>query len=151
MLVDEELDHGPIIAQKKVNMQDWPPHGNELDELLAREGGRLLVEILPLWIRGEIEARPQNHDLATYCEKFEKSDGLLDLAEDAYKNLLKIRAFEGWPGTYTFFERDGKRIRVQILDAHIEGTKLVVDKVKPEGKGEMLYADFVRSGARPIE
>lgn len=150
MLLDEELDHGPIIAQKAALMPEWPPHGRTLDELLAHEGGALLAQVLPLWITADIEARPQNHDVATYCEKFKKEDGLLNLADDGYKNLLKIRAFEGNPGTYTFFERGGKKIRVQILDAHLEGSRLVIDTVKPEGKREMSYEEFARSGARPL-
>jgi methionyl-tRNA formyltransferase len=86
----------------------------------------------------------QNHDIATYCKIFIKSDGLLDLKEDAYKNLLKIRAFDGWPGTYTFIEKNGKSVRVQILDAHIENNQLKIDRVKPEGKKEMSFADFNR-------
>ncbi|HUO50532.1 MAG TPA: methionyl-tRNA formyltransferase [Candidatus Paceibacterota bacterium] len=149
MLLDEEMDHGPIIAQKKIAVSPWPPRGRELDDLLAHEGGKLLAQILPLWVSGEIEARPQNHDIATYCKKFAKEDGLLDLSDDPYKNLLKIRAFDGWPGTYAFFERAGKKLRVQILDAHLEDGVLSIDRVKPEGKNEMPYADFLRSGAQP--
>lgn len=149
MLLDEKMDHGTILAQQKVPIPQWPPNGQELDEILARAGGMLLARILPLYVRGEIEPRAQNHDLSTYCKQFTKADGLINLAADAYQNLLKIRAFEGWPGTYTFFERAGKRIRVQILDAHIEHKKLVVGTVKPEGKKEMLYSEFMRSGAKP--
>lgn len=156
MLLDDKMDHGPIVAQKKVRTDPWPPRGKVLDERLAREGGKLLAQVLPLWVAGEIDARPQNHDLATYCRQFEKEDGLLDLSADAcltgrqaYQNLLKIRAFEGWPGTYAFFERAGKRLRVQILDAHIENNTLVIDIVKPEGKKEMSYAAFLRGGAKP--
>jgi methionyl-tRNA formyltransferase len=150
MLLDEELDHGPLLAQKKVAISPWPPHGKALDELLAHEGGKLLARTLPLWIAGEIEAQEQNHDLATYTRKFTKEDGLLDLKDDAYQNLLKIRAFEGWPGTYAFFERSGKKIRVQILDAHLTNEKLIIDIVKPEGKKEMPYDDFLNSGATSI-
>ena len=113
--------------------------------------------MLPLWLSGQIEAREQNHDVATYCTKFTKEDGMLDLSADplptgrqAYQNLLKIRAFEGWPGTFAFFERGGKRIRVQILDARLEGENLVIESVKPEGKARMPYADFLRSGAKPV-
>jgi methionyl-tRNA formyltransferase len=134
MILDEKLDHGPILAQKKVMTPDWPMRGRELDSLLAREGGKLVAEILPLWLKGEIEPQEQNHDVATYCQMFSKEDGLLDLADDPYKNLLKIRAFDGWPGTYTFVEKHGKNIRVQILDAHITSNKLVIDRLKPEGK-----------------
>jgi len=150
MLLDDELDHGPLIAQKKVAVHQWPPRGRELDNVLAEEGGKLLVSVLPEWVAGNIEAQPQNHDLATYCKTFKKEDGLLDLSADAYQNLLKIRALEGWPGTYTFFMRGKKKLRVQILDAHIEGTKLVIDQVKPEGKNEMTYEEFLRSGAQPL-
>lgn len=144
MLLDEKMDHGPLIAQRKVSIPQWPPHGRELDEILGKEGGKLVAEILPLWVTGEIESHEQNHDIATYCKIFLKEDGLLDLSEDAYKNLLKIRAFEGWPGTYTFMEKNDKQVRVQILDAHVAQGKLVIDRVKPEGKNEMSFADFSR-------
>lgn len=150
ILLDEELDHGPIIAQKKIPVSPWPPRGKELDGLLAHEGGKLLATVLPLWLSGDVEARPQNDDLATFCNSFKKEDGLLDLKDDAYKNLLKIRALEGWPGTYAFFERSGKKLRVQILDAHLEGAKLVLDTVRPEGKKEMPYKDFLNSGAKAL-
>jgi len=149
MLLDDELDHGPLIAQKKVPVSPWPPRGNELDRTLAEEGGRLLASVLPEWVAGNIDVQPQNHDLATYCKAFKKEDGLLDLSADPYQNLLKIRAFEGWPGTYAFFMRGKKKLRVQILDAHLEGTKFVIDRVKPEGKNEMRYEEFLRSGAKP--
>jgi methionyl-tRNA formyltransferase len=149
IVLDSELDHGPLIAQKKIAAASWPPHGRQLDALLAREGGMLLAQMLPLWLDRQLEARPQNDDLATFCRSFKKEDGLLDLSADAYQNLLKIRALEGWPGTYAFFERSGKRLRVQILDAHLEGKKLAIDTVKPEGKKEMGYKEFLNSGARP--
>jgi len=150
MLVDEEMDHGPIVAQKVADVPGWPPCNSELERILLGAGGKLLAQILPLWVNGEIEARPQNHDLATFSEKFSKEDGLLDLSADSYENLLKIRAFEGWPGTYAFFERAEKKLRTQILDAHIESGRLVIDTVKPEGKKEMPYQDFLRSGAKNV-
>ncbi|MBV9159404.1 MAG: methionyl-tRNA formyltransferase [Candidatus Kaiserbacteria bacterium] len=150
MLVDEKMDHGPVIAQKRVDVAPWPPRAAALEETLARAGGKLLAEILPHWTRGEIEAHEQNHDIATYSLKFTKSDGLLDLNADAHENLRKIRALEGWPGTFAYFERGGKQIRVGILDAHIENGALVIDTVKPEGKSEMKYEEFLRSGARPL-
>ncbi|MEK7132475.1 MAG: methionyl-tRNA formyltransferase [Patescibacteria group bacterium] len=158
ILVDEEMDHGSIVAQKRIVVSSWPPHIEELEEALMREGGKLLAQILPQWVKGEIDSHEQNHDIATYSTKIGKEDGLLNLSDDAYKNLLKIRAYEGWPGTYAFFKRASKRIRVGILDAHIENdpstplgaSVLVIDRVKPEGKREMSYAEFLRSGARQV-
>lgn len=146
--LDEKMDHGPIVAQKKIEVAGWPIQNSKLERLLLEAGGALLAHVLPLWVKGEIDAHPQNHDVATYCEKIKKEDGLLDLNADGYRNLLKIKAFEGWPGTHTFFERGGKKIRVGILDAHLEGEQLVINTVKPEGKKEMRYEEFLRSGAR---
>ena len=150
MLLDEKMDHGPLLAQKKVPTPEWPMRGKALDELLAHEGGKLLASSLPPYLRGEIAPQPQNDDLATYCKMFTKEDGLFDLTANSEENLRKIRAFEDWPGTYAFFERNDKRIRTNILDAHIEDKKLVIDRVRPEGGSEMPYADFLRSGARPL-
>ena len=149
MLLDEEMDHGPIIAQKKVEWEEWPPHALSLEEALIREGARLLAQVLPEWLRGELLPQAQNHDIATYCKKLAKEDGLLDFSLPPRDLLIKIRALEGWPGSYAFFKkRGGKTLRVQILDAHLEGSALVIDSVKPEGKGAMRYTDFTRSGAR---
>lgn len=150
MLLDEEMDHGPVLAQRKISVEPWPPRALLLEERLGREGGKLLCEMLPLWMQGKIEPRAQNHDVATYTRMIKKSDGEVRLNDDPSTVLRKIRAYEGWPTTFTFFERAGKRIRVQITDAHIEGGMLVVDSVKPEGKAEMPYADFIRSGATPL-
>ena len=150
ILLDEKLDHGPVIAQKRIPAPAWPPRASELEELATHESAKLLLDILPSWLSGEIEAREQNHDIATLCPNYTKEDGRLDLHGDAYHNLLKIRAFDTTVGTHAFFERGGKKLRVGIIDAHIEGTKLILDTVKPEGKKEMGYEEFLRSGAKPV-
>ncbi|PJE74396.1 MAG: methionyl-tRNA formyltransferase [Candidatus Taylorbacteria bacterium CG10_big_fil_rev_8_21_14_0_10_41_48] len=157
MLLDEEMDHGPIIAQARVELEEWPPRAALLEGVLAKEGGQLLAEVLPLWINDEIDSKEQDHSKATTCSFLKKEDAEINLADDPYQNLLKIRGYEGWPGAFTFFERNlpgqtgGKRIRVVITDAHIDTSgALVIDKVIPEGKKEMLSADFERSGATSI-
>src|SRR3989344_3993341 len=149
VLMDEQIDHGPLIAQKAFHIENWPPSARELEVFATHESAKLLNAVIEPWVSGEIEAREQNHDLETLCPTLEKADVLLDLSGDPHTNLLKIRAFDSTIGTHAFFERSGKRIRVQILDAHVENGALVIDKVKPEGKREMAYAEFLRSGAKP--
>lgn len=146
MLLDAEMDHGPLIAQEEVSAPTWPMRGRELDALLASRGAALLARVLASWVEGTIEAKPQDHEKATYCRVFSKQDGLLDLLDEGRRNLLKIRAFDGWPGTYFFTERHGRQIRVAVTEAHVEGQRLIVDKVIPEGKREMSYIDFTRGG-----
>ena len=82
----------------------------------------------------------QNEDEATYCKKITKEDGQINLEDDPYQNLLKIKAFEEWPTAYFFL---GNK-RIIITDATIEDNKLKILKVIPEGKREMPFADFMR-------
>jgi methionyl-tRNA formyltransferase len=145
MLLDEKMDHGPIIAQKKVAATEWPPHAEVFEKELVREGGNMLASMLPQWLTHDIESHPQNDDFATYCTMIKKEDGLLDLEADPYHNLLKIRAYEGWPGTYIFIQKGSKQIRVKILDAHLAEGHLIFDRVIPEGKREMQWSECIQS------
>lgn len=145
MLMDEKLDHGPILSQETVEIDPlkWPMRGRALDELLARKGGELLAEVLPKWVTGEIEPEFQNHELATYSQKITKDMAEVQLTDDPYTTLLKIRAFDGWPGTYFFDERNGKRTRVKIADARLaDDGSLEIISVVPEGKREMSYEQY---------
>lgn len=145
MLLDEKMDHGPLLAQKKVEIDNWPPQGKILDEKLAEVGAKLLVEVLPKWINGEITPIEQNHELATFCQEFKKEDGEIDFADDPYKNFLKIQAFQNWPGTYFFEEKNGKKIRIKITEAKFENQELKILKVIPEGKKEINFEDYRRN------
>lgn len=140
------MDEGPILIQEKVEIPkgSWPIRGNELDEILFKKGGKMLTEILPAWIEGSCAPQEQDHANATYCAKIAKEMGELDLTADPYQNLLKIRAFDGWPGTFFFTEKNGERIRIKVVDAKIgsDGT-LSITKIIPEGKKEMDYKDFI--------
>jgi methionyl-tRNA formyltransferase len=145
MLLDEEMDHGPLLAQKKMEIAEeyWPIRGEELDKGLARLGGAVLADVIPKWINGEVEPKEQDHDEATYTKKLTKEMGELDLSDDPHQNLLKIRAFDGWPGTYFFTEKNGKRTRVKVTDAEFDHDgSLHILKVIPEGKKEIPYDQF---------
>lgn len=141
--LDEEMDHGPIIAQQKYTTSKWPPKGSVLTRDLAHMGGVLLAEIIPNWMTSG-EASSQNHDGATFTKKIIKNDGLITLSDDPELNYKKIRAYDEWPGAHFFTERGGKKIRVRIVDATYENNVLTITRVVPEGKKEMPYEDFLR-------
>jgi methionyl-tRNA formyltransferase len=164
MKLDAEMDHGPIVAQKKVELAEWPPQASDLGTAIVELGANLLVEILPKWLSGNITPVEQDHAQATYTRKIEKNDGLIDLNDDPYKNYLKIQAFHKWPTTYFFAEKknppsrgsgqlrqsfseasETKKIRVIIKKAVYKDGTLEIIRVVPEGKREMDYKDFVKS------
>lgn len=149
MLMDEQMDHGPILAQEKANLHE-PIPGCALDELLGKQGAALLVSVIPRWLEGTITPTPQDHSQATFSQKFTKEMAQLALdpyhlpqGEDARDMLLKIYAFDGNPGA--FFFHNGKRIK--ITQAHIEDDTLVITRIIPEGKKEMDFAQYFRDVA----
>ncbi|MFM2357794.1 MAG: hypothetical protein RJA61_531 [Candidatus Parcubacteria bacterium] len=142
MRLDDKMDHGPILAQKECDFV-LPVQRNILEERLAEEGGKLLGEILEAWISGTLPEREQNHSQASYTEKIKKEDGLLDLSKP-FQSYKKILAYYGWPGTYFFSDKNNKKIRVLVTEADFTNEKLLIKKVKPEGKKEMSYEDFLR-------
>lgn len=138
--IDEEMDHGPILAQDKI-----PLSGNEsredLEKSLAELGGELLVKIIPEFIKNKIKPRAQDHKMATYVKKIVKANGEIKLEDDPVKNWRKFRAYSGWPRV--FFFKNGKRII--ITDAVLENNQFVIKKVLPEGKKEIKYEEFLKN------
>jgi len=147
MLLDEQMDHGPIVAQRQVEVASWPPKASMLGKILAEEGARLLAQNILPWIDGKIKATAQDDSAATYTKKIKKTDGLVDLSDTPEENYRKIQAFDVWPRAYFIIEKNGKQMRVVITDAELKEDSLVIKSVIPEGKKEMLYADFLRGNS----
>ena len=74
-----------------------------------------------------------------------KEDGCINLKDDPYQNYLKILAFSHEPGTHFFLTKNGREMRVKIVEADFKKGELEILVVIPEGKKEMKYADFERS------
>lgn len=156
MQVDEQVDHGPIVASRLVTIPEWPPYYKDLETTLAREGAKLFAEILPGWVAndGSVNATAQNHALATFTKKIAKEDLLIDLVDDPEETLRKIRAYSGNRGAYFLLKqksKDGttdKETRVIVTRAKIDpagaSPTLIVERVKPEGRNEMAFEDFKR-------
>jgi methionyl-tRNA formyltransferase len=148
MLLDDLLDHGPILTQANAGIPEaaWPVPGHILDEQLARQGGQLLADTIPKWVAGAITPIEQDHTLATFCTKIDKgmSELTLDpqhlpIGDAAYQTLLKIHAFDSWPET--FFIHDGKRIKIKA--AHIDHNgQLIITRIVPAGKAEMNWDSY---------
>ncbi len=145
ILMDKEMDHGPILAEKAVATDgaSWPPSADELARLLINEGADLLAETMTNLHHGKTLGKIQDETKATYTKKITKEDGLLDLAADPYKNFLKFQAYKTWPGTFFFTEKDGRKTRIKITDAEYKDGIFTIKKVTPEGKNETDYASFV--------
>ena len=112
MLLDEGMDSGPIMAQEEepILPQDTV---ETLTDRLFREGAKLLVRTLPLYLQGDLVARPQEETLSTYARKLTKEDGAIRWWLPAVSLWRQVRAYAPWPGSYTRWR--GRLLKV--LDA----------------------------------
>lgn len=146
ILMDEKIDHGPIIDQKKIKIDD-PDTTPILEDKLAKIGAVLTIKVINKFNSGPIKLRKQNERLATVTKKFIKENGKINWQEKPEIIDAKVRAFVGWPGTYT--EINGKRLIIK--KTHLEDKKLYIDEVQPEGKNKMNFADFLRGAPYAVD
>ncbi len=100
MLLDEKLDHGPILTQRQIFI-DRNDYASTLTTKLFDLGAHLLVNILPLYLKGEIKPRAQDERLATFCQKISKSDAEINWHDPAEKIMRQIKAYDIWPVAWT--------------------------------------------------
>ena len=139
MMMDEKMDHGPIISQKEVNFDSWPTKV-EVRDKLAKIGGEMLTEVVK--DLENINTTEQDHTKATFTKMLKKSDGEIIGSDLEKTKWLKFVALNPWPGTFFFTTKKDLKIRVKITDAEFDGEKFQIKKVIPEGKKEMDWESF---------
>lgn len=143
-LIDEKIDHGPVLATDKIALK---PHitYKELEKELAELSGGLLVRTLPVFVEGKIKMSEQDESKAVFTKKFSTEDGFIDYpilseAQSGNPELAsnidaKVRALNPEPGVYTF--KNSKRIKI-LKTAATEG-KLKILEVQYEGKNPTAF------------
>lgn len=119
MLMDEKMDHGDILVQKKVTI-DPDENTEALSKKIVPLSIKLLLETIPDWIQEKIKSRQQDDSKATYCQLIEREDGHIFWNEEAAEIYNKFRAFTPWPGIFSIWEKDNVFIRLKIVKIKIQ-------------------------------
>ncbi len=170
ILMDEKTDHGLILVQKSVKIEEKETAKN-LHDKLANLGADLILEIILKWQQGSIKPKTQNDTEVTFSKILVKDDGRINWGKSAEEIEREIRAFDVWPGSFTFWEKNSQSLRIKILKARVfNKTKhsltypigktvvvpqneigvqcgkdfLVLEKLQLEGKKEISSEDFIR-------
>lgn len=134
--LDEEIDHGPILAQEHVELTGIETAEN-LKHALFKKGGNMIETLLVALENGEeILSTPQLENSEPFTQKITKEDGQisLDRIPDTQALNRMIRAYYPWPTVWFYWETGTKKKLVKLLPE---------DKIQVEGKKPMSYREFI--------
>jgi methionyl-tRNA formyltransferase len=109
MQVELAMDAGPLLAERAIPISDSDTTGT-LTARLAEEGADLLLTVLPGWLSGTLQARPQDDALATYAPPLRKEHALIDWNRPAVDIWRQVRAYSPWPVAFTTLRGQPLRI-----------------------------------------
>ncbi len=109
MLMDEGLDTGDILLQRRIRIEPGDTAGS-LHDKLAQEGADLLLETLLKYDKGQIEPVPQNEEMSSYAPRLSRDDGRIDFNRPVREVYDFIRGNNPWPGAFTGFR--GQKLKV---------------------------------------
>lgn len=129
MLIDEKLDHGPIISQESFLVGESENY-TTLEYQLAQIGASMIVRDLPQYVSGELKPKPQDDAQATHTKLIKKEDGRIDWQKMSAENIHNLwRAYIKWPGIFIFFKnKNGQSVRLKLIEIdpvrsrHAKGT-----------------------------
>jgi methionyl-tRNA formyltransferase len=168
MQMDEKMDHGGIIAQSKIPIEEIDDY-SRLHQKLAELSAQLLSDTLPKWLDGSIKAQDQDHAQATFVRMINRNDARIDWTNQARQILQKIKALNPEPGTWTTL--DNKSVKIMEAEEvhtgkidlpgklYAEGRDCLVKcgdyslkllQVQPEGKNPISGKDFL-NGIKNLE
>lgn len=162
MLMDEQMDHGPLlktIGQVPVDHKT----AQELLQELMDLGAHTLVDTICALVSGELSPVEQIHEQATYCSLLSREDAHIDWSRGEVFVERMVRAYTPWPGTWTEVEeRPGLWRRMKLLATRLEPLtasdagwmttdgvttrigELVIERFQFAGKTPMTGAEFAR-------
>ena len=145
--MSEKMDAGPILTQFKEDVM--PNDTNEtLRARLFEKSADVLLEMIPAYVDGKINLKPQDESKVTITKMIKKEDGYVDLYTDSHDLIWKkYRAYSPWPGIWTQLQlgTDTKLKRIKITKCRFEENKLIIDEVQPESKNPTNWNVFRRT------
>lgn len=162
MLMDERLDHGPVLAQRSLLLDGLETTG-PLTATLAELGASLLMEVLPEYLDGSLRGTSQDDSEATMTHVIKKEEARIGWKNPAAIIERQIRAYHPWPVAWTIFQGSALKIhsariasvqhsvhtgnlsaeQKRLLVVCGEDTSLEILEVQKEGKQRMSAAEFL--------
>jgi methionyl-tRNA formyltransferase len=113
MQLDEDMDTGPILLQKRISIEDRET-AEMLAPRLAALGADLIVRTLDELENGSLTAHPQPSDGTNVTPMLRRNFAKVDWSMPARQLINRLRGFTPWPGLYIKFR--GGRMKIFGLE-----------------------------------
>ena len=147
MRMQEGLDTGPVLATWRTAIGDDTTTG-ELQELLAREGARLMVDTLAQLAGGAVREATQSEQGVTYAKKITPEEARIDWSKSARAVLRHIHGLNPSPGAWTMIGGSRLKIlRAQSTTGGGAGGEIIAEPlVVACGEGAVRIEELQRAG-----
>lgn len=140
MLMDQGLDTGDVVVQRRVAIEPDETYGR-LHDRLAAIGAELLGQTIGLAQQGELRGRPQTGE-PTLTRPLAKEDLAIDLSWEPQVVVNRVRAFSPQPAARATIAGE----TVKILRAHVTPAgELAIDELIAPNRGRMSGDEYFRS------
>ena len=156
MQMDAGLDTGDILATYPVNIESSDT-AESLHDRLAHMGAKAINEVLEKLDLYQKSPLVQKQNQVTYAKKITRDEANIDWKENSDLIERRIRAFNPWPGSQTWYKDSKLRIWKAehkkethqtepgtILSADRSGIKIAC------GKGSLLIHELQRAGGKTL-
>jgi methionyl-tRNA formyltransferase len=131
MQMNAGLDTGPVLASAACAIEPDDTAGR-LHDRLSVMGAQLVKENLDRIARGELDSHVQDDSQASYADKLEKAEAIIDWTLSAEQIARQVRAFNPWPVAETRYL--GRQLRIWEARPAAMATKQPPGRVLSAGK-----------------
>ena len=158
--IERTLDSGPIVGKCALEIGPEETAG-ELETRLSEIAADLFMDTLPSVAAGTHEETPQDPAGVTLAPKLTKEEARMDWTQSAEKLTRATRAYNPWPGAYSFLARGSKAperttfLRLRPITDHGGQPGVVVRADKSGlivacGNGAVEILEVQRAGKAPL-
>ncbi len=162
----ERMDAGFMLGTAETNI-DPDENAQSLHDRLSELAVALLLDTVEQIEAGTAQYKLQDESQVTLAPSFKKSDGYIDFNRTAGAIKDQVRGMYPWPGAQAFFLKSGSGKKERVTFASVDVVdnengnaekaglldddlniicaqgKLRPVRLKPAGKSEMEYRDFI--------
>ena len=105
MLMEKGMDTGPVILSRSIDIYQ-SDNAQRIHDKLSNITAEILIDAIKGYTIGNLDPVPQKEIGIKYANKIEKAEAEIDWEEESKEIYNKIRAFDPFPGTFTFLHNN---------------------------------------------